>query len=78
MSINLRQNTQSPSNIHIAKGSLHFRCLWKVGLTLNSKPGNQLSSREDMVYTKLSWSYCAEISVPLDLRRVSQGISGVA
>ena len=61
----LRQNTQASSKIPIAKGSLHFRCLWKVGLSLHSKPGNQLSSREDIVYMKLSWSCCAENRVPL-------------
>ena len=27
---------------------------------------------------ELSWSSCVEIGVPIDLRRVSQGISGVA
>ena len=47
-------------------------------LALQSKPGNQLSSQDDMWYTELSSSGCAGIGVPLDLRRVSQGISGVA
>ena len=40
--------------------------------------GNQLSSQDDLLYTELSPSCCAELGVPLDLRRVSQGISGVA
>ena len=31
-----------------------------------------------MGFMDLSWSCCAEIGVPIDLRRVSQGISGVA
>ena len=31
-----------------------------------------------MGYMELSSSSCAEIGVPIDLRRVSQGISGVA
>ena len=52
-------------------------CLWKVDLPLHSKPGNQLSSRDDMGFTELPSSCCAEIGVPLDLRQLSQGISGV-
>ena len=31
-----------------------------------------------MVFIELSSSFCAEIGVPIDLRQVSQGISGVA
>ena len=31
-----------------------------------------------MGYMELSSSSCAEIGIPIDLRRVSQGISGVA
>ena len=78
MSIKLRQQTQVTSCISIAEGSLLLRCLWKIGLRLQSKPRNQLSSRDNMGYTELSSSCCAEIGVPLHLRRVSQGISGVA
>ena len=73
-----RQRTQGPSHIPIAEGSLLLRCLWKVGLPLQLKPGNQLSSRDDMGSTELSSSCCAEIGVSLDLRRVSQRISGIA
>ena len=40
----LRQQTQGPSHIPIAEGGLLLRCLWKVGIPLQSKPGNQLSS----------------------------------
>ena len=47
-------------------------------LALQSKPGSQLSSRDDMGYTELSSSCSAGIGVPLDLRPVSLGISGVA
>ena len=36
----LRQKTQSPSHIPISEGRLLLRCLWKVGLTLQSKAGN--------------------------------------
>ena len=74
----LRLQTHGPSHIPIAEGSLRLRCLWKVGLPLQLKTGNQLSSRDDMGCTLLSSSCSAEFGVPLDLRRVSQGMSGVA
>ena len=74
----LRQKTQGPSHITITEGKLLLSCLWKLGLPLQSKAGNQLSSRDDMGCTELSSSCCTEIDVPLDLRRVSQGISGVS
>ena len=74
----LRQQTQGPSHIPIAEGSLLLRCLWKVGIPLQLRPGNQLSSLDDLGCTELSSSCSAEIGVPLDLRWVSQGISGVA
>ena len=48
---------------------------WPTFLT---ESGNQLSSRVDMQCMKLSSNSCAEIFVPIDLRRVSQGMSGVA
>ena len=73
----LRQQIQGSSHIPIAEGNLLLRCLWKVGLPLQMTPGNQLSSRDDLGCTELSSSCCAEIGVPLDMRRVSQGISGV-
>ena len=75
--LHLRQQTQGPSHIPIAEGLLLLRGLWKVGLPLQSNPGNQLSSRDDMGCTELSSSYCAETRVPLSLRRVFLGISGV-
>ena len=37
--------------------------------------GNQLSSRDDMGCMELSSISSAEIGVPIDLRRLSQGIS---
>ena len=76
--IHLRQQNQGPSHIPIAEGRLLLRCLGKVGLPLQKNPGNQLSSRDNMGCMELSSSSCAEIGVPIDLRRVSQGISGVA
>ena len=36
----LRQQTQGSSHIPIAEGTLLLRCLWKVGLPLQSKTGN--------------------------------------
>ena len=74
----LMQQTQGPSPIHIAEGSLLLKCLWKVGLPLQLKPGYQLSFQDDLGCMELSLSCCAEIDVPLDLRWESQAISGVA
>ena len=42
--LHLRQQTQSPSHILTAEGRLLLRCLWKVGLPVQSNPRNQLSS----------------------------------
>ena len=67
----LKHKIQDPSHIHISKGKLLLRCLWKDGLPLHSKTGNQLSSPDDMGCTGFS-SYCfTEIDVPIDLRWVS-------
>ena len=74
----LTQQTQCPSHIPIAEGILLLSCLWIVGIPLQSYPGNQLSYRDHLVRSELSSSCCAEIGVPLYLRRVSQGISEVA
>ena len=75
--LHLRQKTQGPSHIPIAVGSLLLRCLWKVGVPVQYNPGSQLSSRDDMECMERYSSSCAEICVPTDLRRVSQGISVV-
>ena len=45
----LKHKTQGPFHIHIPKGKLLLRCLWKDGLHLHSKTGNQLSSTDDIV-----------------------------
>ena len=74
----LRQQTQGPSHIPIAERSLLLRCLWKVGIPLKSKPGNQLSSPDDLGYRGLFLRCCNELGVPLDLGRCSQGISGLS
>ena len=36
----MRKKTQSRSHIPISEGRLLLRCLWKAGLTLQSKTGN--------------------------------------
>ena len=68
----LKYKTQGPFHIHIPKGKLLLRCLWKDGLPIHSETGNQLSSPDDMVCPDLSSSCFTEIEVPIDLRWVSQ------
>ena len=74
----LKHKTQGPSQTPIDEGSLLLRCLWKVGLPLQSKPGNQLSSQDNLACAELSSTCSGEFSVPLSFRRLSQGTSGVA
>ena len=74
----LRQKTQGPSHIPTAEGKLLLMCLCKVGSPLQSKTGNQLSSRDDMVCMELSSCWCTEINIHIELRLVSQGISVVS
>ena len=71
----LKHKTQGPSHIHIPKGKLLLRCLWKDGLPLHSKTGNQLSSPDNMGYPGFSCCCFTEIDVPVDLRWESQRIS---
>ena len=73
----LKHKTQGPFHIYIPKGKLLLRCLWKDGLPLQSKTGNQLSSPDDMGCPDLSSCCFTDIDVPIDLRWVSQGISGL-
>ena len=73
--LHLRQQIPGLSHIPVAERRLLLRGLWKVGIPLELKPGNQLSSRDDLEYMELSWSSCAEFGVPLDLGRCSRGIS---
>ena len=44
----LSQKTQSPSHLPISEGRLLLRCLWKVGLPLQSKTGNH--SHPEMIW----------------------------
>ena len=74
----LRHETQSPFHISVVERSILLRCLWKVGIPLESKPGNQLSAQDDFGYTELSSRCCAELGVPLDLGRYSRGITGLS
>ena len=73
----LRQKTQPPSHIPTSYRRFPLRCLWKAGLPLQSKSGNQLSSPDDMGCPDLSSCFFTEIDVPIDFRCVSQGISGL-
>ena len=73
----LKHKTQGPSHIHIPKGKYILTCLRKDGLPLQSKTGNQLSSPDDIGCPDLSSCCFTEIDVPIDLRWVSQGISGL-
>ena len=73
----LKHKTQGPSHIHIPKGKLLLRCLWKEGLPLHSKTGSQLSYPDNIACPGFSSCCFTEIDVPIDLRCVSQGISGL-
>ena len=74
--LHLNQKIQGPSHIHISEGKLRLRCLWKVGLSLQSKTGKHLSSPDNMACNELSSSCFIEIDVPLDMRWLSHGIAG--
>ena len=73
----LKHKTQGAYYIHIPKGKLLLGCLWKDGLPLQSKTGNQLSSPDDKGCPDLSCCCFTEVDIPTDLRWVSQGISGL-
>ena len=73
----MKHKTQGPSHIHIPKGKLLFTCLWKEGLPLHFKTGNQLSSIDKKGCPGFSSCFFTEIDVHIDFRWVSQGISGL-
>ena len=75
-SISLEAEITGSFSIHIPEGKLDLRRLWKVGLPLQSKTGNKLSSPDDMRCMQLSSRFFTETDVPLDFRWMSQGISG--
>ena len=59
----LRKQSPCPTHIPIAERILLLRCFWKVGIPLESKPGNQLSCPVHLLYPELfflvavtSWS----------------------
>ena len=66
-------NSGSVSHTY-CRGKPPLELLMESWLALQSKPGNQPSSRDNMGCTELSLSCCAEIGVPLDLRRVSRNL----
>ena len=72
----LKYKTQGPSHIHVPRGKLFLRCLSKDGLPIQSKTGNQLSSPGDMGCPDLSSCCFTVMEVPIELRWVSQGMSG--
>ena len=55
-----------------------MRCLWKVVIPPELKPGNQLSCRDDLGYMDLYISFCGELGGPLYMGRGSRGISVVS
>ena len=71
----IRQKIQGPSHIPTAEGKLLLRYFLKSGIPLQLKTGNLLSCRDDMGCMELSSSSCAEIGVPIDLRRNSGVLS---
>ena len=73
----LKHKTQGPSHIHIPKGKLLLTCLCKDGLPLHSITGIQLLSPDDMGCPGFSSCCFTAIEVPIDLRWVYQGISGL-
>ena len=72
--LRLKHKTQGPTHIHIPKGKLLLRCLWKDGLPLQSKTGNQLTSPDDIVCPGLSSCCFTEIDVIIDLRWLSRNL----
>ena len=69
----LKHKTQGPSHIHIPKGKLPLICLWKDGLPLHSKTGNQLSSPDDM--GSPGFSSCCFTAID-DSYRLEMGVKG--
>ena len=72
----MTQQIQGPSHILIDEGRLLVRCCGNVAYLFNRILGIS-SPPDDMECMELSSSSYAEIGVPIDLRRVSEGISGV-
>ena len=64
----LNHKTKGASHIYILMRKLLLTCLWKNGLPLQSKTGNQLSAPDDMGCPGLSSCCFTEIDVPIDLR----------
>ena len=56
-SFRLKHKTQGPTHIHILKGKLLLRCLWKDGLPLQSKTGNH--SPPQMIWSERKFPQAA-------------------
>ena len=63
---------QGPSHIPIAEGRLLLECCGNVAYLFNRILGIS-SPRDNMECMELSWISYAEIGIPIDLRRVSEG-----
>ena len=75
--LHVTQQIKGPFHIPIAEGRLLLRCCGNVAYLFNRILGIS-SPRDNMECMELSSSSCAEIGVLIDLRNVSQRISGVA
>ena len=75
--LHVTQQFRGPSHIPLAEGRLLLRCCGNVAYFFNRILGIS-SPRDDMECMELFSSPKAETGVPIDLRRVSEGISGVA
>ena len=75
--LHVMQQIQGPSHILIAERRLLLRCCGNVAYLFNRILGIS-SPCDDMECMKLSSTSEAEIGVPIDLKWVSKGISGVA
>ena len=75
----MQKQNLGPTHIHIAERILLLRCLFKVGIPLESKAGNQLSYRVDWWYTEIflfavtSWSLYTFDCVLADTLEFHQG-----
>ena len=59
----LRQKTQSRYHIPISEGRLLLRCLWKVGLPLQSKTGNH--SHPEMIWVARNIPHAALLKLTI-------------
>ena len=79
----IQKQTLCPTHIPIDERILLLRCLWKVGIPLVSKPGNQLSCQVLSWYMELflivavtSWSFSTCESLLVEILEFHQGTQG--